>query len=313
MPGKRGGAGGSRILPVAPARPGKQSTVGLKSILSKADALAGAVLYGAKPSDIGHAVVDPGWGLDTYRQYRAKASAQQKQLEAAAEAAWRRGDKQTLAAITRQMNAGDVALQGTLPTLRLARLAQLAGKDPRASMTYASYLDRSAEPGAAIHYGAKPLDEDLRKIAHPMPKDGKFKPGRLYALESNGKVPDMGSANRTVMVTDPHTGVSFLAPSGGWHHGGIEDLAHQQGYRPKPGTKYLQHEVYAPDPTYDVPAQLKWAVYNKADNTQRGTLGSAFGQWAGEPTRKSTFAQARIVNDLKKKAGRAGAPPRSMH
>lgn len=222
-------------------------------------------------------------------------------------------DEQSGAASVRRLITGKgggwdaVAAAGFLPVGRMARLARAAKKPPLGAIT----LAQQAETGDVISFGERSLFEDMQAVALPAPADKKFRPGRLYSTRESGAADswsDPLSMRRLTLVTDPETGVSFLAPKSGVHHEQVEQAAKRMGFIP--GGKYLQGEVY--DPTVGswgrTPARLSWGVYSTGGRGGFGDFGSArtgSADWAGEPTRRSAFAQARILKQLRDR-GRRG-------
>jgi hypothetical protein len=192
-----------------------------------------------------------------------------------------------------------VAMAGLLPVGRMGRLAKLAGKNPLGSTT----LAMQAESATPVKFGDRSLFKDLFDDAKPAPGDAKFRRGRLYRTGDTAPNTPGDLMDRVPMITDPGTGVSFMGRTVDDHHEQVERAATQLGYRLTPEQKWLQHEVFDAFPSRQIPATIRWSVYS--DGPAAGVMGRFGGSWAGDPSRASAFAQARILQQLRKR-GRRG-------
>lgn len=318
MPGKRGGNGSGRVLPrpkrppvlaVAPARP-KPGGTGPLNLAGALGALGGAVVGGVKQmgSDAVWSVTHPKERL--LGQGRAQGTAVT--------------DPRT--GKTYYLSAGEVAGSG-LSAARLGRLANAAAKakglppgKAKLAQIQMQKLTEQATHDRMLNFGDRPMIDDLMKTALPLPKNGKFKPGRTYVAydrKAGRRMPDMGVENRLTIITDPKTGTTFLAPARGIHHAEVETMVDRMGYN-TPG-KWLQHEAWDADAAQDLPSRMFWSVYSgkapKVEGRPGMSFGSAFGgndnafqlmsEGAGIPTRRAAIAQARLLKGLREQ-GRKG-------
>ena len=167
------------------------------------------------------------------------------------------------------------------------------------------------------------LADALHRQALPMPKNGKFRRGRLYKLDN---VPDeVGhGVNRQTFITDPATGTSFIGGRNA-HHPAIEQAAIDAGYKfrgphfkpsqytgNKPVPRWYQH--HAMDEGEELfsdaqaPSRLSWGIWDEGGEYASGTGGAFGGFLADAPkhdfTRAAQIAQLRILRNLRKQGFR---------
>lgn len=214
-----------------------------------------------------------------------------------------------------------LALAGVIPAGRLGRLAAAAGG--RAAPVE-RLLKMATSEKRVILSNDQAVAPHIQAIAKDARPGQKFRHGRLYktdnAIERN-RMNYSEELPRIAMITDPATGVSFTAPTKGYHHIHVEEAARRLGYENR--APWLQHEMwdYIPPSAAEpqgFPARMGWAIY-----TPQGGFGEAWAaagvganhalrralsQFSGAPTRASEFAQMRLLRDLQRRGLRPYVP-----
>lgn len=190
---------------------------------------------------------------------------------------------------------------------------------PRQLVDQMNRMATTREPLLVSRKEGATLSEGLHSQALPMPKNGKFRRGRLYKLD----VPEESGhgANRQTFITDPATGTSFIGGRNS-HHPALEQAAIEAGYQFRgPHFPATQRTGYKPVPRWyqhhamdegeelftnnQAPARLSWGIWDEGGEYTTHPL-TAFLTDAPKHdfTRAAQIAQLRILRNLRKQGFR---------